>query len=705
MILWSFFLPQVSTAQQNNIWYFGSGAGISFKGAASGVLPVSYNGNGMKATEGCATICDAAGNLLFYSNGATIYNKTGAVMTNGSGMAGNISAYQSVLILPLPGSDSLYYVFTADAFENTFARGYNYSIVDMTLDNGLGAVTQKNILLHAPGTERLTAARHANGSDIWIITNDYESNIFRNWLLTCTGVQAAPVVSAVGEILDKDRYKNTGCIKVSPDGRLVGQTYFPNIDSNEANSFQVFDFDNSTGVVSNASRISIPGSYYNTCEFSPNSKLLYVTNSRKAEINQFDVSVNNAAAITVSRYAIPAVANFYGIQTGPDNKIYLNRSAAKLSIINSPDTKGAGCNFIPDKIDLNGKDGQSGLPSCLNDLFRVSNLDFTYKIEDSCLGQVTFSAETIIGGTVQWFWDFGDGATSALQNPVHTFPSPDKEYPVVLKVNAPSACGYFEKGRSVIPGGIVAHAAFSYKASCDSPLARFSNLSAISDSSLVSYVWNFNDGSFSFLTNPVHVFPQAKAYAVQLKLITPQACLNDSARVTVDVSKFVISAPPDQTIEEGKSVVLNATGAATGVRWQPTDWLSNANISNPVATPFHDIVYTVSATNGAGCVASDSVSIKVIEINDIYIPTAFTPNGDGLNDFIRPYFGSKYQLIFFRIYNRAGKKLFETSLQGRGWDGNLASKPQDMDTYVWVIEVKDRNNKSLVRKGNFALIR
>lgn len=692
-------------AQQNNIWYFGSGAGIAFNSNGSGTVPYSFGGNAMKTTEGCASICNASGNLLFYSNGATVYNNKNEIMLNGNGLAGNISAFQSVVILAQPGSDSLYYVFTADAFENNFAKGYNYSIIDMSRDSGYGEVITKNVLLNAPGTERLAAARHANGTDIWIITNDYNSNVFRNWLITCTGIEPSPTISTVGEVMNKDRYNNTGSLKVSPDGNLLCQTHFPDIDSNASNFFQVFDFDNSTGIVSNPNLVSISGSYHNTCEFSPNSKLLYVTNARQEEINQFNVSINNAAAIAASRYSITALKNFYGIQTGPDKKIYLNRSSDKLGVISNPDVSGAGCNFIIEAIDLNGKDGELGLPTTINDLYGLDYNDFTYRIVDTCSARVQFFGQTSISGAVEWEWDFGEGSGSNLQNPEHQFPSPNKSYSVVLKVRSAGNCGYFEKGYNIIPGGILAKADFSYLVDCDSGQVQFTNQSTVSDSSLIYYLWNFNDQTTSSSSNPLHSFPQSQSYQVQLNLFTPKACLNDSVGYRVNAVPFVIKALPGKTVDEGTPVQLYVSGAVTGIQWSPPQWLNNINIPNPVATPFQDISYTVTAVNSAGCIAIDSVIIKVIEVNDIYVPTGFTPNSDGINDLLRPYYGSKYILQKFSVFNRLGARIFETANKGAGWDGTYKNQAQNGGVYVWILQAIDLQGKPMLKRGTTMLIR
>ncbi|MFZ1327481.1 MAG: hypothetical protein WAW27_00540, partial [Chitinophagaceae bacterium] len=172
-----------SYSQQNNIWYFGRKAGLSFNAAGAQPLPAVLSDGVMETNEGCSSICDEDGNLLFYSNGVTVYNRNHQVMVNGDNLKGNLSSVQACIIVPEPGNDSIYYLFTTDAVENSFANGYTYSIINLNKDNGNGEVITKNVLLWASCTERMVAARHANGTDVWLITNDKNSNIFRSWLI------------------------------------------------------------------------------------------------------------------------------------------------------------------------------------------------------------------------------------------------------------------------------------------------------------------------------------------------------------------------------------------------------------------------------------------------------------------------------------------------------------------------------------------
>jgi gliding motility-associated-like protein len=689
-------------AQQTNIWYFGSEAGLSFNPVSGNNLPYALSNSVMFTSEGSASICDTKGALLFYTNGETIYNKSHQVMLNGAGLLGHNSTFQSSVIVPMPGNDSIFYVFTADAFENNFKNGYRYSVVNTKRDNGNGEVVTKNILLNAPSTERMTAARHANGIDVWVIINDLNSNRFRSYLITCNGLQANPVISDAGDVLNLHSEMPFGSMKVSPDGKQLCQTHFAElIGSRPANFFQLFDFDNNTGVLSNPKKIAAPPSRYLACEYSPDSKLLYVTQERSVNIDQFEATLPNEALIASSKISIPAAVSFYGLQLGPDNKIYVTRANIRLSVISNPNVKGAGCNFELDKILLTGPSGLN-LPLYVNDL--AINTVFKYTILDSCAGILQFNAQSNLPGAI-YNWDFGDGKTSTLQNPSHTYQNAFQTYTVRLNITSPASCGKIEKSSTVFPGGVSAKASYNYINHCDSGFVRFINTSTSLTGSSFQSLWDFGDGTTSTAVSPTHSFPGSGSYDVKLKIVMPAGCHDDSVTKSLNLQVLNIQAPPDQTIDIWESVQLNVTGGGTQFNWTPPTWLSNPSISNPIATPLTDITYVVTASNNSGCTDTDSVTIKVKPLKDIYVPSGFTPNNDGLNDILRPFLGYGFLLNEFTVYNRWGQKVFTTNKTNEGWNGRLNNMIQPTGTFVWLVKAKDPLGKTLIRKGTTILIR
>ncbi len=177
--------------------------------------------------------------------------------------------------------------------------------------------------------------------------------------------------------------------------------------------------------------------------------------------------------------------------------------------------------------------------------------------------------------------------------------------------------------------------------------------------------------------------------------------------VVVNVDPFIIAdaGPADTTVVLGEPLFLLGSGGAT-YSWSPATWLSNPSISNPVALPEDNITYHLLVTSLAGCQQSDSIRIKLYKVPpSFYVPTAFTPNNDHNNDILKPILLGMRSLNYFRVYDRWGKLLFNTSQKGQGWDGTINGNPQDPGTYVWMASGATFTGELIIRKGYAVLIR
>jgi len=179
--------------------------------------------------------------------------------------------------------------------------------------------------------------------------------------------------------------------------------------------------------------------------------------------------------------------------------------------------------------------------------------------------------------------------------------------------------------------------------------------------------------------------------------------------VTVTVLPYLKAyAGKDTAVVIGQTLQLLATGGTT-YRWFPPTGLSADNIADPVAmyvSSSDGIRYTVFAYNEAGCVDSASFTVKVYStLPQIFIPSAFTPNNDGLNDILKPVAAGMQRIDYFNIYNRWGKLVFTTSVNGRGWDGNVHGQPQGSGVYVWMVKAVDYTGAPYFRKGTVTLIK
>lgn len=341
-----------------NFWYFGKNAGLDF----SQSKPQSIKNGALNTIEGCASISDANGNLLFYTDGITVWNRKHQWMPNGTGLTGDLSATQSAIIVPKPNSKTIYYIFTTDVAEG--ASGLRYSTVEMSLAGGLGDVKMKNIALMHPVTERITAVLHQNRTDYWILTHQWESNAFYAFLLTEKGIQANPIISEVGRNHTTDPDNAIGMMKASPDGKRLA------VAMKGLHLFEIFDFDYNTGKLANPISIQMEnGSLTYGLEFSSDASKLYVAAHGKNKIYQYDLkdakNIKNSGKIIAQD-----LVHVGSLQLAPNGKIYATvYDLPYLSVIENPNLRGDSCRFIKEGIFLEGARCQLGLPNFIPTYF------------------------------------------------------------------------------------------------------------------------------------------------------------------------------------------------------------------------------------------------------------------------------------------------------------------------------------------------
>lgn len=348
----------VSGQKEANNWYFGYGAGLNFNEGT----PVFQKGS-INQWEGCASISDKKGRLLFYTNGQVVWNRDHTVMPNGKGLRGHNSSTQSSVIVPQPGNRNLYYVFTVA--QEGGSAGLQYSMLDMQADGGLGDIVKKNIPLLTPVCEKVTAVRHADGKRIWVITRKYEGDEYYAYLVSDKGVQEQAVVSATGNIISGG-LNAIGYLKVAPNGTKLAAAHMTSFT-------EVGDFNPATGQVSNFIKLQPETrGYPYGVEFSRNAELLYTTEMAHTNgtgayaIFQYEVSAS-ADSMMASKQLVGSgdVGGAAGaLQLGPDNKLYIafNRKSF-LGCIQYPERRGEACAFEQEYISLTTAKSGLGLPT------------------------------------------------------------------------------------------------------------------------------------------------------------------------------------------------------------------------------------------------------------------------------------------------------------------------------------------------------
>ncbi|MEI2757819.1 MAG: T9SS type A sorting domain-containing protein [Bacteroidia bacterium] len=323
-----------------------------------------------------ASICDTAGNLLFYTNGEWIANADGDTLLNSQNFnPGYYTQYyspvglgfsQAALFLPFSDTSQFYYVVSESAEEfinkdsvlDAQPFYLTYSIIDATLDSGRGGglpnAKNINIINDTLLLGRITACKHANGRDWWVVVHKYYSDVYYKLLFTESGVYG-PYTQQIGSLFPAkiltpfgyDDFDIAGMACFSPDGSKYA-TVGP------SRIMEVLDFDRCTGMFSNAQTVNIPiNPGYNWalgCSFSPNSRFLYAnTYMRGYQYDTYAANIDSSGILVAvyDSFVDPFQTYFFINQLGPDGKIYLstwggNRS---LHVIEYPDSLGASCNF------------------------------------------------------------------------------------------------------------------------------------------------------------------------------------------------------------------------------------------------------------------------------------------------------------------------------------------------------------------------
>lgn len=381
-MLWCLFAYGQEEASN---WYFGENAGISFNMNTNSVS-ATFDGQ-LETREGCASISDTDGNLLFYTDGTTVYNQNHQVMQGGDGLLGDASSTQSALIVPKPNNPDIYYIFTVGS--NLNPTGLNFSIVDITRNGELGEVVSSNIGLLPQCAEKISAVvKDCSTGSTWIITlsnptgNSVDAlNTFHAFEVSESGVDDKAVTSNLGMNIEDTR----GYLKFSPDGTKLAC-------ANVQSGLFLFDFDSQTGIVSNDQRLQIYDLINNKpygLEFSSDSQFLYVSASNDffgggatennnpanhtSDLLQFNLNVGNIAG---SQIILDSRQLFRGgLQLGPDGKIYRALSATYqqglpfLGVIEKPNESGLAANYIHNAINLGSNNSSQGLPPFVQSFF------------------------------------------------------------------------------------------------------------------------------------------------------------------------------------------------------------------------------------------------------------------------------------------------------------------------------------------------
>lgn len=556
------------------MWYFGA-TGLNFN---AGGFPPTTLASGMSTGEGCTSIADQNGSLLFYSDGTRIWDNTHALMPNANGfsypaqwdrmLSGDGSSTQSVIIGPVVGNANKFYVFTTDGQtcspdgpKNEW-DGLYYTVVNMNLNGGRGDVDTSYIRsLGFPGnkiplvdtvSEKITLAIHANGVDYWVVTLRHYTNDIYAYKVTCNGVSTTPVISPGGGGYSSP----AGYLMASMDGKALV------IGHNAAvtgTGVQYAEFNNNTGQVFNKQTLAGQGNFYGVC-FSPNDSIIYATNvtfSNSPELHRFQRYAPSIAATQVIT-ALPASRHPQAIQKGPDGRMYIAQvNGANLSVLHTPNNfsnPSYAANVVPPT-------GAMGLPNFFDAYVYGEPPSFTRKDTTICA-----MTPIKIGRDSSWGWSYQWNPAVGLSNPTISNPvaSPVATTTYVVSIILPCDTLYDTLILTVLPAPVLTISPTNFSICAGGNIS----LSAYAGAGTYSFSWNTGNTNSSIAVQP------SNNSIYTLTVTGANSCATDTSINVVVNSLPIVSVAGNNLICAGNTSAFTASGANTYV-WLPTAGISS----------------------------------------------------------------------------------------------------------------------------------
>ena len=308
-------------------------------------------------------------------------------------------------------------------------------------------------------------------------------------------------------------------------------------------------------------------------------------------------------------------------------------------------------------------------------------------------------------GAMQYKWIMGDGFTATSRNLTYSFKKPGT-YQVLMIVRSSSACA--DSSSMTIQVNENVFAAFTVNPVCINQPVLAVNKSEDPGNTTIYYLWDFGNGQTSTLRNPpIQVYPLPGNYVMSLSVSSARCPFPLSIQkryVTVDKPTPGVNNPVAYAVAN-LPLTLKARPIGNNILWSPAVSLDNPASYSPVFAGNVERKYTIELKTVSGCITVDTQVVKINKNIVIYVPNAFTPNKDGLNDFLKPFMIGIKELRYFKIFNRWGELVYETKDPKIGWDGRFKGDPIQTHTLVWILEGIGVDNKTYNAKGSTVLIR
>ena len=553
-------------------WLFGENAGLNFKDTKL----TSIDG-AMDTPAGCASISDRNGNLLFYTNGNTVWNKNHEIMLNGTNLAGDINNTQSSIIVPKPNDDNIYYIFTTR--ENTASNplvtaGLFYTEVEFTSQNPFGTVTSKNLRLTNTITQRITGIHDPETQSIKVITfgSDISGQIsprdtFFVFNVDENGVNKTPIKTKERTIVS-----SIGAMKISPNGKKIA------LLDNEGNFIYLYDFNINDSKISydttvNPNQLMDPLYVYGV-EFSQDSQILYFTGNNASNTSfLYKYLIYSDSIFNTKIYlSVTSDYSFGDLQLASNGKIYIANfysdspitPSTKISVINEPENNDEGDSaFSPLTITLKSNASYKGLPNFISSFLRNRIITENKCVEEyfEFLTDTYMPIDSIL-------WDFGDGTTSTSVNPIKQYNISGK-YIVNATIKYNNNDYLVQKEVDVYAKPIINNDEVLTQCDFDDDGISLFNLNNIKDrvinySKFYEYIFyiSYNDAlnDINSIINPDNYTNNINSEELFVKIISPEGCYTISNFFLETTNNDLIDIETIYTCEDSDNISNNNIG-------------------------------------------------------------------------------------------------------------------------------------------------
>lgn len=620
---------------------------------------------------------------------------------------------------------------------------------------------------------------HCNKQDFWLIAHGYGNNNFLVWEITSSGISSSPDITSIGSIHAASGVGAIGYMKSSPDGSRLA------LAVNGGNFFELFDFNNETGEISNPIKFT-DNQFDNPygVEFSPDGKRLYMAGTQNSPILfQADINLPTAEEIKNSLTVVgQGETSYFGaIQNAPNGKIYIAKDESDyLSVIHDPNELGTECNFIEDDFYLGEQKSGLGLPNLIPGFFAQEPMIELSETINFCDGTANIQAITDIeGDSVVYQWYFNDNLMLNQNSPqvqidssgVYEFKvmvyfdcqlTPD-EYtrqidislpdgpPLITDINiTQTSCGEDNGAISITTDG-GSNVEYSINGLAFQSSSSFENLAAGNYTVVIQDINNCQDNQaitiepsespsaqpletspascgqpngsiiietgnedleFSingtdFQREPIFSDLLAGRYTVFIKdenacIATDEVIIESS--IGLEIKTIDIKSTACGESDGGFAIETEGGEGLVQVALNSSSFQSDLSFEGLSAGP-----YDIQLIDEAECLIDTSLVVTQEEC-PVYIPSAFSPNDDGLNDIFKIYPNQNLlgEFIVFKVFDKWGAIVYETqnfNPADAGWDGTHKGKELNPGTYTYVIQIETSGGQMEQYSGEVNLLK